>query len=237
MRLADEEVQQIADLTGQPILVHANDQFTDMQLSDQHVWMHDLEGPALLRALQHYRQSKAQNAKLSGCFLVPRKFGPWRPLLKGMRLLRQFSAGQNVLWDSEAHQLTQLPLDMQLFYDAPVASSISVATEGTGFKMHVHGKIAGSPAQVLLDSGANMTYLSSRFAKLIGLQLQRVAIPTEVFAYDGRSATADGTCTVKVQIGDYHDEITCIVVQLSKDFDLIVGTTGSRNSGASNIRG
>lgn len=228
MRLADEQMQQIADLTGQQVSMHANDQFPEMQLSDQHVWLHDLEGPALLRALQHYRQSKAQNAKLSGCFLVPRKFGPWRPLLKGMRMIRQYSAGKDVLWDLKAQQLTQLPLDMQLFYDAPVASSISVATASTGLRMHVYGKIAGSPAKILLDSDASMTYLSSRFMKLVGLQPQKAACPIEVLAYDGQTVTAEGTCKVKVQIGDYSGAITCTVVQCSKDFDLILGDSWLR---------
>jgi hypothetical protein len=75
----------------------------------------------------------------------------------------------------------------------------------------------------LFDSGASTNYMSSAFAKLLGL----IVRPSDanVRLGTGASAFVQGECSVHVKLGDYQYMVDCFVLDMVTDFQEILGDT------------
>ena len=82
-------------------------------------------------------------------------------------------------------------------------------------------QIAGQEARVLNDGGSQLNLLSKQWAARQGL-----AVPTSstvITLGDGSTTTAAGPLTLKLQYGAYRGDITVHVMQLTQQYDLILG--------------
>ena len=92
---------------------------------------------------------------------------------------------------------------MQLMYDAPAPQKVTAISDASSLRMEVCGTVAGSPANVLIDTGASLQYINQGFARLLGLHVQPCAEKTDIQAYDGRTVAAIGECRVKMNLGHW----------------------------------
>ena len=114
----------------------------------------------------HYQECK-KRAPTPGslCIIVPQgHVSELFPMLDGFQRLTQYSAGTYVLEERYANGIAmarKLSLGAQVFYDgAPVARSGVNNSDGT-LKMRCVGQVAAERANVLLDSGARGSYIST----------------------------------------------------------------------------
>ena len=91
-------------------------------------------------------------------------------------------------------------------------------------------EIAGRDARALNDGGSQLNLLSRSWAANYGL-----AVPTSstvITLGDGTTTTASGPLTLKLQCGAYRADITTHVMQLTQQYDVILGDAFLRQSEA-----
>ena len=125
--------------------------------------------------IAHYQECKKRAPNPGSlCIVVPQgHVSELFPMLDGFQRLTQYSAGTYVLEERYANGIAvarKLSLGAQVFYDgAPVAQSGVNNSDGT-LKMRCVGQVAAERANVLLDSGASGSYISTKFAGMLGIK-------------------------------------------------------------------
>ncbi|MCG8673352.1 MAG: hypothetical protein MI867_28440, partial [Pseudomonadales bacterium] len=134
-----------------------------------------------------------------------------------------------------------------MYYDPPVPSVYAaLQAEENRLRMGLAGKVAGTPARCLIDTGASGAhYLSAAFCKRVGIAVQpqprsettrerrqrqaaclpapdSIPLPTVTLA-DGQQVCAEGYATVTVQIQSYRETLQCIVLPLTEEVDCVLG--------------
>ena len=225
--------------------------FLTRDLNGEHVW---LNPPfSNMRAfLDHYVAEKRRHPHtVSGCLLVP----DWRqarhPALKGMQVVAQFEKGRPLFTapcaDGSRRPLGGVPWGVKVYYDPPVPSVYSaLQSDENRLRMGLAGKVAGTPARCLIDTGASGEhYLSAAFCKRVGIAIQpapqpetkrarhrreaaglpppeTAPLPTVTLA-DGQQVAAEGYATVSVQIQSYRETLHCVVLPMTEEFDCVLG--------------
>ena len=152
--------------------------FLSSDMCGKHVWLHPPCG-RIVRFVKHYLKCKAKSPRdTSACVLVPAfPTAKWRHLLTGMKLLRRFSKGSMLFAQAglggSVKALGPSPCNVEIWYDAPVADgqpesvpemSLHVAAGAVEqLDMAFPGHVAGVPACVLVDSGANRCFVDRAF--------------------------------------------------------------------------
>jgi hypothetical protein len=140
-------------------------------------------------------------------------------LLKGMRMIKQFSRGDKI---PNSKGLI-MPHKVRVYYDAPrlpaVFKSISAAS---GNSLEFTAAIAGAKASVLIDTGASECFLNDKFCKQIGLKTQACR-PVSVTLGDGSSLTTETACRVSPRIQGISTQATCLVIPMPINVDMILG--------------
>ena len=79
------------------------------------------------------------------------------------------------------------------------------------------------PGSVLLDSGAEMPFISAAYAHRVGLTVDKLKVAQTVKLPNGSTVPVLGKCHVKVRIQQFSGTVTCWVVDLTEGFSLILG--------------
>ena len=145
-----------------------------------------------------------------------------------MQIVVQYNKGQ-VLFTAPSdsgrrHHLPRIPWGVTVYYDPPIPSVYaSMKCEEGRLTLGLRGHVSKAPARCLIDTGASGThYISKQFCKQIGLTFTEQDQQTITMA-DGTSAQTLGTVTVPVQIQSYRAKLTCSVMDMTPEYDLILG--------------
>ena len=187
-----------------------DDEFMHTDAANHHVWL-NMPEELIAEHLEHYLQCKALAPHTtSACILVPARFRTSykRRLLKGMQLIMQrtiYGAAWHVYYDGPAPHL--------------VAARASRAD--TDLLMSFQCTASGTPACLLVDTGASDAYVSAAFVKSCGFHVE----PSQatITLADGTVATVTGTCSIRLRLGQYSDLVRFYVADLSCHWDLILG--------------
>ena len=196
------------------------DQFLKTDLAGHHIWLNMPESLAQ-EYIEHYKLCKSKApATTSACILVPARFAKsrLRNLIKGLSLLTQTLSPRGDLWN--------------VYYDSRPRQLIADAAFETPNRltMRVQGKVAGVPASILLDTGASDIFVSTKFAKQLGIKA-RPSYATINLA-NGTAIQVKGTCNLQLKLDAYCDQLTFYVIDLSTDFDIILGNSWLKPLGA-----
>ena len=135
-----------------------NNSFLQHNCASQHVWLN----PPFSRAtefIQHYLECKASSPhNTSACILVPNwRRASFRPLLKGMQVLKQYSQGTRLF---EAPSPTEagsrvllpgIPWGVTVYYDAPqpqLLPTLNATQSRDQLLMTFDAQLAGASASV-----------------------------------------------------------------------------------------
>jgi hypothetical protein len=86
------------------------------------------------------------------------------------------------------------------------------------------GTIAGAPAQILLDSGAEaFNYISTAFCRRVGLALQPDKDSVTVKGVQESSGVVAGVCSAVMSLGTLKMMVKFVAIDLPAAFDVILG--------------
>ena len=183
--------------------------------ANHHVWL-NMPEEYIADHLEHYLQCKAAALhNTSACVLVPARFRTSykRRLLKGMQLIMQRSISG---------------VDYHVYYDGPTpqlyaasANRSDTDRSDTGMLMSFHCTASGTPASVLVDSGASHAYVSTAFVQRCGFAVEPST--ADITLADGTVVACSGTCCVRLRLGRYSDFVKFYVADMSCQWDLILG--------------
>ena len=83
------------------------------------------------------------------------------------------------------------------------------------------GLASGASAKILLDTGASHCFIDQSFAEQNGLALHPTR--TKVQLADGSEASSLLKCHVKVHLSRHISEVSCYVLDMQQQYDLILG--------------
>ena len=230
----------------------SQDSFLDYDCTGHTVWLNPPYAD-VTPFLRHYSECKARSPhNTSAVVVLPKWKGPHSAYLKGMQVIKEYPKGTRLFSgppgpsEKERQPLGPTPWPVQIFYDPPVAMPLScaVALEGSEAGqdphaeyseseldcVHIDARVAGANARGLVDSGATPTMLASRYCKANGVVINPSHQTVELA--DGKRMQVAGYCNVRVQIGQYKAVLKCWVAHLHPAYDLILGRTWMKLSGA-----
>ena len=89
--------------------------------------------------------------------------------------------------------------------------------------MGLQGKVSKSTAHCFIDTGASGTrYIGKAFCNQIGLTFETQE-PESVTMADSSSIRTVGTITVPAQIQSYRAKLPCYVMDMTPEYDIILG--------------
>ena len=110
-----------------------------------------------------------------------------------------------------------------IYYDGPTPQLVAARASraDTDLLMSFKCTALGTPASLLVDTGASDAYVSSAFVARYGFHIE----PSQatITLADGTVATVTSTCCVHLRLGRHSDFVRFYVVELSSDWDLILG--------------
>ena len=172
---------------------YRGDEFLHVDYAGQHVRINAPESSAADHIAHSLQCKQSAPHGTSASVLVPARFATSysRRLLKGMVVIMQrklHGAPWNVYYDARSPQL--------------VAST--AMSSDNSLVMHYDSMVAGSPATLLVDTGASHAYLSKRFTQRMGVSVR----PSKavVTLADGTLSHVAGICTLQLRC---HALMTC----------------------------
>lgn len=218
-----------------------NNSFLKHNCASQHVWLN----PPFSRAtefIQHYLESKASSPhNTSACILVPNwRSASFRPLLKGMQVLKQYSQGTRLFeapgpTESGSRMLLPgIPWGVTVYYDAPQSQhppTLSAMHSDDHLLMTFDAKLAGASAavttahsaQAVSDSAASHCFISRAWVDRIRAHVTPLAADDSAAMADGSALKIYGTCSLKLSLGPFHGRVKAYVTDLASHHDLILG--------------
>ena len=217
----------------------SKDSFLAADVTGCHIWM-NAPFRHLTEFIQHYISNKnAQPANTFACIVVPcwSKDSPWRPLLHGMQLLHVYPVGTPLFsmpsTDGRRVTMSGIPWPVEIWYDPPgVRPVVSVATSlphahlgqvggNEGPIMTFNATVNGSPGIVLADSGANRCIADTSLAREQGVVFRACNTPVQLA--DGSAVMSEYECTMTVRIQGMKWHVNCLVMNLDRKFNVILG--------------
>lgn len=228
------------------------DSFLDYDCTGHTVWLNPPYAD-VTPFLRHYCECKARSPHTTSAVVVlPKWKGAHCAYLKGMQVIKEYPKGTRLFsgppgpGTTERQPLGPTPWPVQVYYDPPVAMPLSCAaalddggegpdqfaeySESDLDCVHVDARVAGANARGLIDSGANQSLLSARYCRANGVVI--TPAPQAVELADGKRMQVSGVCNVRIQIGQYKAVHKCWVAHLHPAYDLILGRTWMKLSGA-----
>lgn len=176
----------------------------------------------LLPALLHY--TKAKKTSLQPTFLCAlvqkscnRYHKQWLPLLA--RMTEYPCSVPGYAFFSDLQSIATQPV-----VRAQAASNSACPT------MLFSGTANGAPSAILVDSGATHCFMDSTFAQSIGVRHK----PADSIIQLANSTEVPATtqCTAIVRIQGHKASVTCYIIDMQQQFDLILGDTWLRKEKA-----
>ena len=141
-----------------------------------------------------------------------------------------FSKGHPIATSVEGRVVTRRSTrELRVFHKAPSRDTQLNSYGPLGLTMEFEGRLAGEPANVLLDTGAGSSFVSARFARDKGIAL--TAASGSVRVGDDRCAPIVGVATLKLRIQGYSGSMEFNVVDLIRGVDVVLGNTWLKKHG------
>jgi hypothetical protein len=102
-----------------------------------------------------------------------------------------------------------------------LAASASKDGQNRFSRMMFAGRASATKANILFDTGASANFVSNSFAKQTGITVRPVDY--SVCLADDKTMEVAGEATVYVQLGSFHKPVTCYVMDMLYNVDLILG--------------
>ena len=177
-------------------------------------------------ALQHYLHCKARDPNTSICILVPywRRATYW-PLLKGMKLLRNYSKGSQIFFHKNQNGSTAellCPWSVAIFYDPPQPPA-HLGSVGAEHAMTFPGSVAGHDTNVLLDTGATHSFVSRTFLQTAGLKPLSLMTSVKVTMANCDQVATQERCNVQLRIQGKLFVVCSYILPLPAHIGIILG--------------
>jgi hypothetical protein len=187
--------------------------------------------------IKHYKKCKARAPRsTSAAMLLPQwQSAAWRPLLEGMHCVMVFPKGSLLFSspgpDGTRKQLPGTPWPVEVWYDPvqPTASvpclrlSAAAADVTLPHRACMKAHVSGSPASVLLDTGASVCFVSKPLLERLGIPYT-VGPVAEADMANGQSAKLHGQAQLSVRLQGHKSVVTALVMDaLLPGIDLILG--------------
>lgn len=205
-----------------------NNSFLEHPVVGHHIW---LNPPFKHTAefLDHYWKQKQQAPHTtSACILLPKwKSVVSHPALKHMKVIKEYRAGYHLFSAPSSSNSRKraaglnFPVLVYADYRAPLAADPS-----RPLSMLFSGRVSGSQAQVLLDSGAEgQLYISKAFCIREGIAITPLADASQAIEYgEGAVRSAHGNAHVSLQIQSLKvKKLTAMVIDMAPELDFICG--------------
>ena len=199
---------------------------------------------AIHQFISHYAQCKAKDpGNTSAVIIVPK----WRRtnyahLLRGMQLMHEFPKGSHIFsapnTDGTRRNMPGTPWPVQVFYDPPIqlqCNHISVGdtqSENSEKPQQQHtcltlrALVNGANARATIDTGATHVFVAKDYVNRIGLAT--TPCTNKVSLANGKDIPAHGTCKIRLKLGKMVCIISAYVVELSTDYDILLGMSWFR---------
>lgn len=184
--------------------------------------------------LTRYQKLKAKDPSLSACILVPKwRDAPFMRTLTAMqaRPLTEYARGTRMFAPAsgEGERLAApCKWPIQVWYDPPGVRTVQpvayMQMRGCSKpSMQFAGRMCGTPASVLFDTGATHNFIDAARCQALGLPILPSRHDT-VRVGDGNLVTLRGQCTVRLNVQGFQCKVTALVMDgLSPTSDLVLG--------------
>ena len=223
-----------------------NSVFLNEDLSGKHSWLSASNAKDLSERVRHALSACAADPlHTSFCVLVRQSCQVDASLIQDTRCILTVSKGQLVrqLHEDGSWRIVRSPERLQVLYRPSVVDRLS-AEEGlaTGkviasaaasgklgenkkrySRMMFAGRAAGTKANILFDTGASNNFVSKSFAKQTGISVRPVDFLVRLA--DDQPIKVAGEATVYIQMGSFHKPVTCYVMDMMYEVDVILGET------------
>ena len=224
--------------------VSPNSSFLREDLSGKHSWLSASTSKELSERVRHALSACASDPlHTSFCVLIRQSCPVDMSLVKDARCVLTVSKGRLVrqLHEDGSWRIVRSPERLQVLYRPSVVDKLS-AEEGlaTGkviasaaasgklgenkrrySRMMFSGRAAGTKANILFDTGASNNFVSKSFAKQTGITVRPVDFLVRLA--DDKPVRVAGEATVYVQMGSFHKPVTCYVMDMMYEVDVILG--------------
>ena len=188
-------------------------------LSHKHVLLHPASGDLRI-CLDHYVRHRTANT--SGCIVMPKWNGLWRKYLKHMQLLKDWESNVELYLPIADRSSGKWPL--QVYYDpVHVGKQLGSIAGANKLTMQFQGTVSNAPACVMMDSMCSHTLMGAAFAWRLGITVTPDEQPLQIEVANGVICSSIGTCKVRLGLQQFSAELTCPVVELAKQYELILG--------------
>ena len=220
-----------------------NSEFLKGKLSGQHSWLSAGNAKDLAERIRHALSACSSDPlNTSFCVLVRQSMPVDISLLKDCRCVLTVSKGQLVrqLHEDGSWRVVRSPERLQVLYRPSVVDKVSaeegkavgkvIATAATSGKlgeskrysrMMFSGTAAGAKANILFDTGASNNFVSSTFTRQTGISVKPVDF--QVRLADDKTVSVAGVANVYLKMGSFHKPVTCYVMDMMFEVDVILG--------------
>ena len=163
----------------------------------------------------HYRLLKAQSPAISAHFVVPSikhtyQSGLLKPAGWMMQTIQHFKRRRR-----KAVVIYNLPV---------VQRRDAVAIPDAGLSSLFKVCLAGTPARALVDTGADVSFMDSTFAKRSGFAISTCSNPPSIQVANGQHLQTTGHVSVPMRLPDFTGKFNALVTDLSHlSCDIILG--------------
>ena len=220
-----------------------NSEFLREDLSGKHSFLSASGAKELSERVRHALSAcSADPLNTSFCVLTRQSMPIDMSLVKDCRCILTVSKGQLVrqLHEDGSWRIVRSPERLQILYRPSVVDRVA-AEEGlsTGkviasaaasgklgekkrySRMMFAGRAAGTAANILFDTGASSNFVSKSFAKQTGITVRPVDFLVRLA--DNQPVRVAGEATVYMQMGAFNKPVTCYVMDMMYEVDVILG--------------
>ena len=201
----------------------------DLSNSADMLWLHPpVENREMF--LLRYQAAKLKNPCIGALILLPAAYQS--PVVNRLQVLQRFRRGTSMFTNPATGLNVKCKCDFVLYIDPPVQlqhppppSDTAVPDRPvTSHLMQQLGTIAGAPAQILLDSGAEaFNYISTAFCQRVGLALQPDKDSVTVKGVQESSGVVAGVCSAVMSLGTLKMMVKFVAIEIPAAFDVILG--------------
>ena len=200
--------------------------FLKADVCDQHVLLHP-PFAELEAFIKHYLKCKARAPQTtSACVVVPSWRGKWRRLLNDMKLIEKFDKGSMLFTEPREGRCSQMlgpsPWDIEVWYDPPTQMQMNSLPDGKQLMMTFEGVVAGSQANVLIDSGASHNFIDQSFVMKNNLNVEKGS--GHVLCAGKNEVPVQGVVKARVKIQSFAGELNMLMLDMpSEGLHVVLG--------------
>ena len=174
---------------------------------------------------------------MSAVVIVPEYMGSMGALLKGTQAMRVLPRGTRFCLSRKEYPCS-LPWNAVAYLDPVILAAASLRAVAAGaqdasvrelsepWSQLYAGRLAGCQVRVLADTGCYAgNLLDASMARRLGLVVQRSREQQCLVLADNSVVHMEGTCTAKLRLGQFCEDMTFLVMSLGSEFDIVLGNS------------